>query len=219
MSYEVGAEERRLPIYLVLDTSYSMEGEPINAVQQGMDLLVSDLQTDPMALETTWLSVITFDTDAKQIIPLTPLDEFNSPDLSCNGVTSLGAALELVMDTVKTEVRKQSSSQKGDWKPLIFLMTDGEPTDRWEAAADKLKKAKLGNIIACGAGPDSNENTLKKITEIVVKLQDCSEGTLKAFFAWVTASIKTTTSSIGTNGDDAIILPEPPKDAGIVIVP
>ena len=51
---------RRLPVYLVLDCSGSMSGEPIEAVCQGVKALVADLRTDPQALETAYLSVITF---------------------------------------------------------------------------------------------------------------------------------------------------------------
>lgn len=62
---------RHLPVYLVLDTSSSMSGEPILAVRNGLDMLVSTLRQDPYALETAFLSVITFDTDARQLLPLT----------------------------------------------------------------------------------------------------------------------------------------------------
>ncbi len=64
---------RRLPVYLLLDTSGSMAGEPIEAVRTGVDMLVSTLCQDPYALETVWLSIITFDRDTKVLLPLTPL--------------------------------------------------------------------------------------------------------------------------------------------------
>ena len=58
---------RRLPVYLVLDTSGSMTGEPIEAVRQGVKALLADLRGDPQALETAYLSVITFNNTAQQI--------------------------------------------------------------------------------------------------------------------------------------------------------
>ncbi|KAA6318984.1 hypothetical protein EZS27_031068 [termite gut metagenome] len=70
---------RRLPVYLVLDTSGSMTGEPIEAVKNGVQVLVSSLRTDPYALETAFLSVITFDSSAKQIVPLTELENMQLP--------------------------------------------------------------------------------------------------------------------------------------------
>ena len=220
MTDEIGAGDRRLPVYLVLDTSYSMEGEAIEAVRMGLRALLSDLQGDPHALETCWLSVITFDETAKQLVPLTAIDQFNEPDLVINGRTSLGAGLELMLDCTEKEIRKTTPDIKGDYKPLVFIMTDGYPTDSWEQAADKVKKRRLGNVIACAAGPDADDKPLKQITEVVIRLQDCSAGTLGAFMAWVSDSIKMTSEKIADSGDGAPInIPPPPADKGIVIVP
>ena len=70
---------RRLPVYLLLDCSGSMMGEPIEAVRQGVKALLSELKGDPQALETAYLSVITFDSSARQVIPLTELMQFQEP--------------------------------------------------------------------------------------------------------------------------------------------
>ncbi len=205
---------------MVLDTSGSMTGEPIEALRMGMRSLLDELQTDPQALETVWLSVITFDSSAKQLVPLTGVDEFSMPDINASGLTSLGEALDLVMDSADKEIRKTTSTVKGDYKPLIFLMTDGVPTDNWEKSADKLKRARIGNVIACAAGPGADDTVLKKITEIVVRLENTSAGTLREFFAWVTASIKTTSASVSSQAPgEGVALPPPPQDQGIVIVP
>lgn len=67
---------RRLPVYLLLDCSGSMFGEPIEAVKNGVQVLVSTLRQDPYALETAYLSIITFDSDARQTTPLTELAAF-----------------------------------------------------------------------------------------------------------------------------------------------
>ena len=62
---------RRLPVYLLLDTSGSMYGEPIEAVKNGVQTLLTTLKQDPYALETAYVSVITFDSSARQAVPLT----------------------------------------------------------------------------------------------------------------------------------------------------
>ena len=62
---------RRLPVYLLLDTSGSMHGEPIEAVKNGVQTLLTTLKQDPYALETAYVSVITFDSSARQAVPLT----------------------------------------------------------------------------------------------------------------------------------------------------
>jgi len=212
------SESRRLPVYLLLDTSGSMMGEPIEAIRQGLRALVSDLRSDPQALETAYLSVITFSTNAQQVCPLTELIAFQEPALDAAGPTSLGEALMLLEDCLDSEVRKASPTQKGDWKPLVFLMTDGQPTDDWEGPADRVKQKKIGNVIACAAGPDADANVLKQITDNVVELQYLEPNALKAFFRWVSSSIRTTSQACAQIAPNApMILPPPPQ--GIIIVP
>ncbi len=208
---------RRLPIYLVLDCSGSMAGEPIEALRQGMKALLSDLKGDPQALETAFLSVITFDSGARQVVPLTELMLFQEPNLDAAGSTSLGEALKLLEQAIDKEVKKSTAAQKGDWRPLVFLMTDGQPTDSWQAAADSIKSKKLGNIIACAAGPGADANPLKHITETVVKLDNLQPDTLKQFFKWVSDSIKTTSAAVQqVAADTPVGLPPPPPQIQIV---
>lgn len=210
---------RRLPIYLVLDCSGSMSGDPIEAVNQGVKTLVAELKTEPYAIEMAYLSVITFDSTAQQLCPLTELSSFNPPHLSVGGTTSLGAALKLLTHCFDQEVAKTNESQKGDRKPLVFLMTDGMPTDTWEKAADELKQKKTANIIACAAGSYGDEQVLKRITEIVLKLDDLQPNTFIQFFKWVSQSIKQTFKSIAQVMADDQPINLPPLPHGIQIVP
>lgn len=206
---------RRLPIYLLLDTSTSMTGEPINAVQNGLDLLVSTLRQDPYALETAFLSVITFDTEARQIVPLTEITDFQTPTIEANGVTALGDALKVVAKCINTEVQKTSAEVKGDWKPLVFLMTDGMPTDSWESALTEFRAAKPGLTVCCAAGPEADTDVLSKISEVVVTLDTADSSTIAAFFKWVSASITTSSRKIDLSKDDVTGGDLPPPPAGI----
>jgi uncharacterized protein YegL len=212
---------RRLPVYLVLDVSGSMTGEPIEACRQGVKALLSDLRGDPQALETAYLSVITFSSGAQQVCPLTELPSFSEPNLVAGGGTNMGEALKLLEDCINREVRKSTPTQKGDWKPLVFIMTDGQPTDSWESAADSIKSKRIGNIIACAAGPGANSSLLKRITDAVVELSSLQPDQLKQFFKWVSASIKTTSAKIESPAAEGapVGLPPPPPGSGIVIVP
>jgi uncharacterized protein YegL len=219
MADELSATTRRLPVYLLLDTSGSMHGDPIEAIKMGLRQLRSDLQGDPQALESVWLSVITFSDSAKQVVPLTEIGTFQEPRLEASGTTALGDALKVLISCLDKEVRKTTATQKGDWKPLVFIMTDGQPTDSWEAPADELKRKRPGNIIACAAGSGADDKVLKRITEVVIRLQDTSPGTLGAFMKWVTASVSTTSTGVAASPNQPVNLPPLPADQGIQIVP
>jgi uncharacterized protein YegL len=210
---------RRLPVYLVLDTSGSMMGEPIAAVETGVQTLVSALRQDPYALETAYLSIITFDSAAKQVVPLTELTAFQMPSISANGLTSLGDALKLLANKIDTEVVKTTAEVKGDWKPLVFIMTDGGPTDDWQRGLAKFRKRKTGMVVACAAGQAANTNVLKQITECVVQLDTADSSTIKAFFKWVSASVSTGSQKVDSGNEVVGIgeLPPPPPEVNIVV--
>lgn len=211
---------RRLPVYLVLDTSGSMSGEPIEAVKNGVQVLISTLRQDPYALETAFLSLITFDSDARQLVPLTDLSSFQMPELKAAGGTSLGAALQTVADSINREVAKSSIDVKGDWKPLVFLMTDGIPTDQWQSGLNAFQNSKIGITVACAAGTGADVNLLKQITNTVVSLDTADAATIKAFFKWVSASVSTGSQKV-ESGDKEVAglneLPPPPPEVNIVV--
>ena len=116
---------RRLPVYFLLDTSGSMYGEPIQALNNALSGMINTLRSDAQALDSLWISIITFDREVKEIVPLTELVSFQLPEITCpqSGPTNTGAGLEFVIQKVKTNVIKSSSTQKGDWKPLLFVFT------------------------------------------------------------------------------------------------
>ena len=211
---------RKLPVYLLLDTSGSMMGEPIEAVKNGVDILVSTLRQNPYALETAYLSVITFDSHVKQAAPLSELSAFQPVPLSANGMTSLGGALSKVAECIKREVSQTTAEKKGDWKPLVFIMTDGEATDDLDNGIADFRQVKCGMVIACAAGANANTDELKKITETVVSLSSTDSQAFAAFFKWVSASVTASSIKVEDEGKDVSNidqLPPPPPEVNIVV--
>lgn len=211
---------RRLPVYLLLDTSGSMSGEPIEAVKNGVQVMISSLRQNPQAIETAYLSVITFDSIAQQIIPLTDLASFQMVDLKATGVTALGGALKLLSNRIENEVAKTTTEQKGDWKPLVFIMTDGVPTDDWLPSLAEFKNQKVAFTVACAAGSGADTAVLKQITENVVSLDTADSASIGKFFQWVTASIGVTSTKVEDAGKEISLLkelPPPPSELNIVV--
>ena len=211
---------RKLPVYLILDTSGSMHGEPIEAVKNGVQVLVSTLRQDPYALETAFLSIITFDDRAQQITPLTELSMFQMPTISANGTTCLGGALSLLAERIDAEVHKSTAEKKGDWRPLVFIMTDGAPTDNWERGLEDFRKTKCDMVVACAAGQNAQTKILKKITDTVVSLDTADSTTIKAFFKWVSASISFGSQKVESSHQEISglnELPPPPPEVNIVL--
>lgn len=210
---------RRLPVYLLLDTSGSMSGEPIEAVKNGVQMMLHSLRQNPQAIETAYISIITFDSEAKQIIPLTDLASFQMVDIRASSTTSLGAALGLLADRLSTEVTKTTLEQKGDWKPMTFLMTDGIPTDDWEVGYNKLKSVNRGLIVGCAVGSGADDKILKQITESVIRLDNADSESIGKFFQWVTDSISTTSTKVEESGKEVTGLDQlPPPPSELVIV-
>lgn len=105
---------RRLPVYLVIDTSGSMRGESIHSVNVGIQAMLSALRQDPYALESVHISIITYDNEAREFIPLTPLEDFQFSDIvvPSAGGTFTGAALECLMQCVERDVRRSEGDTK-----------------------------------------------------------------------------------------------------------
>ncbi len=211
---------RRLPVYLLLDTSGSMSGEPIEAVKNGVQVMISSLRQNPQAIETAFLSVITFDSSARQVIPLTDLSSFQMADIRATGTTALGEALKVVSHCIDTEVARTTSETKGDWKPLVFIMTDGIPTDDWQGGLAEFSKRRTAFTVACAAGSGADTNVLKQITENVVSLDTADTQSISKFFAWVTASIGVSSTRVEDSGKEISglnELPPPPSELNIVV--
>ena len=210
---------RRLPVYFLLDTSGSMRGEPIQALNNALSGMVNTLRSDAQALDSLWISIVTYDREVKEIAPLTELVSFQLPEITCpqSGPTNTGAGLEYIIQQVKKDVIKGSSTKKGDWKPLLFVFTDGKPSDMplYREKITEIKNLNFGAVVGCAAGPKADDIILKELTDNVVHLDSADSSTLKQFFKWVSETIEQGNKSQGTG--ESITLPPPPSEITVVI--
>ncbi|MBG7610744.1 VWA domain-containing protein [Polaribacter sp. BAL334] len=210
---------RRLPVYFLLDTSGSMRGEPIQALNNALSGMINTLRSDAQALDSLWISIITYDREVKEIVPLTELVSFQLPEIKCpqSGPTNTGAGLAYIIQQVKKDLIKGSPTQKGDWKPLLFVFTDGKPSDLqlYREKINEIKNLNFGAVVGCAAGLKADDVILKELTDNVVHLDSADSSTLKQFFKWVSETIEQGNKSQGTG--ESVTLPPPPSEITVVI--
>ena len=210
---------RRLPVYLLLDTSGSMKGEPIESVKAGLRAMVDSLRQDPQALESVWISVITFDRDVTTVVPLTAILDFQVPELATpdSGPTHMGRALQVLCQQVDAEIVRSTDDRKGDWRPILFLMTDGSPSDKmdYKAAIPEIQRRNFALVIACAAGSRAKTEELKLLTDQVFTLETMDSSSFESLFRWVSSSIEVSSTTMGATAD--LLPPPPPEDVNPVL--
>jgi len=216
---------RRLLTYLCIDTSGSMNGEPIVAVNAGLQALLGSLRTNPYALDSVHLSITTFDSEIKEVLPMTAVVDVILPEIVCprSGATLLGEALERICEQVARKVRKSTDTAKGDWKPMLVILTDGKPTDTlaYSEVIPRVRAAGFAAVVACAAGlacaagPKADPTQLTRLTEHVVSLDTMDAASFGKFFQWVSETVSKDSQSRGSSS--AVALPPPPPEINVVL--
>lgn len=210
---------RRLPVYILIQTSGAMRGEPIESIKVGLEAMVASLRQDPFALESVFISISTFNRNVDLLVPLTELENLQIPTINQpeSGPTHLGDALQFICKKLDTEVQLSTPEKKGDWMPLLFIMCDGRASDPqlFNSTIPEIKRRNFGSIIACIVGAKSKVENIKMLTDKIVSLETTDSGTFKQFFKWVSASVSVGNRSIGAV--DQILLPPPPPEVHSVI--
>ena len=190
----------RCPVILLLDTSSSMSGRPIDELNQGLRQFIQETADDEAAGMSVELEVITFDDDANVAMPFTPISEVEREpdDLVADGMTSLGAGLRLASKHLRERRNLYKRSGISSYRPWVVLMTDGEPNDDWEQAAGEMRQ--LGEdgklqYIGIEIGDDADHDTLCRILPSQpgpVKLKGLR---FREFFRWLTDSLRSVSAS------------------------
>lgn len=210
-------QNRWLPLYVLLDCSGSMDGAPIEALREGMQMLYDELMGDNETRAKVKISIITFSTGAEQT-DLVPIKSFAPPMIKAEGVTRLDGALNLLAQSIEQDVKLNTTSARGDYVPLVFLLTDGVPTDdngrrsnMYQAELAKINALRYNHkpmIIALGCGPDVDVGVLQNITPNVLLIKDVAADKLREFFKFMSGSAKASVRA--ADGGANVTLNPPP---------
>ena len=189
--------EPRCPVVLLLDTSYSMSGNPINQLNEGVGALYAALKDDDLASVRVDLSVVGFGQNVKVLQDFATVSESDAPMLAVNGMTPMGSAITTALRNIEDRKNEYRDAGISYYRPWLFVITDGEPTDNTTEASGMLQSA-INNkkVIFFGIGVENaNLDKLKQISgspERVFKLNGLN---FKELFQWVSSSLASVSSS------------------------
>lgn len=179
------------PVYICLDTSGSMRGEPIAAVNVGLSSMLSALRARPGLAERVQISIHTFDAAVKEVVPLQPASTLALPRLEVpgSGPTFLGEALNAIV-----AMHGRLPKSPDTLPAMLFVMTDGSPTDLqiYEEAIGKVRNLGLKRIVAFAAGPKAKVEPLKPLADEVITLDTLDGHAFSRMFDHVAALIQST---------------------------
>jgi uncharacterized protein YegL len=137
---------------------------------------------------------------------LCPVSNYRGLPLTPKGPSNLGKALRFLKICIEREVKNQTEQERGDWNPLVFLMTDGKPTDKWDKDIEAL--GKKTNFVACGVGVDVMVDNLKKMTNKIVLMKDMNKDTFNEFFDFLSSTMTTASQRSDGRSDRLLLKPK-----------
>ncbi|OWV13939.1 VWA domain-containing protein [Fibrobacter sp. UWB5] len=191
----------RVPVCLVLDTSGSMSGDPINELSEGVRLFYDAVRSDETALYSAEISVVTFGGTVTRKTDFNTLEhQSETPEFYANGGTPMGEAMNMALDMLEQRKSEYKSSGVDYYQPWIVLMTDGRPNgDNSELSraiqrtCDMVNERKL-TVFPIGIGEEADMDVLARFSpkRPPLKLQGLN---FKEFFAWLSKSVSKVTQS------------------------
>lgn len=202
--------EPRCPCLLLLDTSSSMKGEPIAELNDGIVCFKDELMADEMAVKRVEVAVINFG-PVNVANDFQTADEFQPKELKPSGHTPMGEAIERGIEMIKKRKTVYKENGISYYRPWIFLITDGAPTDKWHNAAKLVKEGeeeKAFMFFAVGV-KGANMGILRQISDREpLKLKELR---FRDMFIWLSHSLSTMSSS---NPGEMVSLENPASPEG-----
>lgn len=201
----------RCPFLLMIDTSGSMEGAPIEEVNSGLRAFARIIRDDTIARQRIWVGIQTFGGGPRRLGDFLPALQFEAPTVTAGGSTPLGAALLDGLEWVRDKRREYRAAGSGLYTPIAILLTDGAPTDRgseaWRTASDRLLRDEADQkVVLFKLGVGSADFGFLASLGRRAPLR-ITEGDLRETFVWLTDLAKSRSAS---SPDETFVPPQIP---------
>lgn len=199
-------QQPRCPCVLLLDTSASMDGTAIRQLNGGLQSLRDDLAEDSLASKRVEVSIITFGEGVSSPTDFTLACNFTPPMLHAGGHTPMGEAIEAGIDRLAERKQNYRAHAITYYRPWVFLITDGAPTDNWHRAAARVREGEERRefaFFAVGVEGASIDTLAKIAVRPPLKLDGLK---FRDMFQWISSSLKAVSAS---RIDDRVRLPPP----------
>jgi uncharacterized protein YegL len=202
--------EPRCPCVLLLDTSRSMRGSAIEALNEGLRTFKEHLLQDALALRRVEIAAVAFDSDVRIVQDFVIADQFTPPTLTAQGLTCMGTAIHQALDMLQTRKEQYRANGVAYYRPWMFMITDGEPQgepdDIVEQAAQRLKEDEAQKRVAFFAVGVENAN-MQRLAQIAERTPMKLKGlNFVDLFVWLSASMQAVAQS---RPDEQLALPPP----------
>lgn len=186
----------RCPCILLLDTSSSMNGEPVTALNQGLHSFQVDIRQDALAQRRVEIAIVSFGNGGvKTLQDFVTANQFEAPTLSASGNTPMGEAINRALDMLRERKRQYKENAIPYYRPWLFMITDGAPTDAWQDAAQRIRNEEGAKELAFFAVGVEHAD-MATLSQIAVRRPMMLQGLkFNELFLWLSRSQKRVSAS------------------------